>query len=113
NLTAWGPCGARTRGAAKGSQPGASGPSVIRRISSSVRPTALPMITCCPHSYSARQRPPVLKRRIARLRTARCRSHDEHRAIPRGHRRLDQDVVRENQPPLEELRVPDERPEDV
>src|SRR5262249_1188357 len=58
---------ARSSAASNSLQPWASGPSLTRSISSSVSPAFLPITTCCPHSYSARQSQPT--RRISNSRS--------------------------------------------
>ena len=55
--------------------------------------------TCCPHSYSALQRKPT--RRIAEL------------AFTNVERGLEEDMIAEHRPALQELRVVGERCEDV
>ena len=57
---------ARNKATSNGFQPSTSGPSVICRISSSVRLHCFPITTCCPHSYFEQQSHPIRSIRISR-----------------------------------------------
>ena len=59
---------ARRSARSSADQPGASAPIPMRRISSSVRPSRLPITTCWLHSYSARHSQPMRRIRISRSR---------------------------------------------
>ena len=88
-----------SRRASNGSQPAASGPSVMRPISSSVTP-------------DARAIDDVL-RPLVRRAAPPTGAQDQQLAVARRQRRLREHVVAEHEPALHQLRVVRERAEDV